>query len=74
MMDGWRPEPAARVLRNRVHQDQRILRLLHARVVRAMRERPTEIDRRARTTLERALSFDEPSFTVRSGELVGARR
>ncbi len=56
MADGWRPEPAGRALRALVRGDARVLRLLHARVARAMLERPTAADARALATLEQALT------------------
>lgn len=56
MADGWRPEPAGRALRALVQGDARVLRLLHARVARAMLERPTATDARALATLEQALT------------------
>lgn len=74
MMEGWRPEPAARVLRRRVRNDQRLLRLLYAHVVRGMLDKPTRIDQRARATLERALSDDDRALAIRDSALAGARR
>ena len=56
MADGWRAEPAGRALRALVHGDARVLRLLHARVARAMLDRPTATDERALATLEQALT------------------
>lgn len=56
MADGWRPEPAGRALRALVRGDVRVLRLLHARVARAMLDRPTPSDARALATLEQALA------------------
>lgn len=63
--DTWKPEPAAQDLRARVHNDQMLLRLLHARVARAMLDRPTETDVRARATLERAMADDALAVAVR---------
>lgn len=56
MSDGWRVEPAGRALRAMVHGDARVLRVLQARVARAMLERPTRTDVRARATIEQALA------------------
>ena len=56
MADGWRAEPAGRALRALVRGDVRLLRLLHARVARAMLDRPTPSDARALATLEQALA------------------
>jgi hypothetical protein len=56
MADGWRPETAARELLVRVRGDRRVLRLLRARVSRAMLERPTRITERATITLDHALA------------------
>lgn len=56
MADGWRVEPAGRAMRALVHGDRQLLRLLHARVARAMLDRPTAVDARALATLEQALA------------------
>jgi hypothetical protein len=56
MADGWRPEPAGRALRALVRGDVQVLRLLRARVARAMLDRPTPSDARALATLEQALA------------------
>lgn len=56
MAEGWRPETAARDLVVSVHDDSRILRLLHAKLARLMLERPTRIINRAEVTLDHALS------------------
>jgi hypothetical protein len=56
MAEGWRAEDAARELLESVRQDRRLLRLVHARIARAMLERPTGITERATLTLELALS------------------
>lgn len=56
MADGWRAEPAGRALRALVSGDIPLLRVLHARVARAMLERPTAADARALATLEHALA------------------
>lgn len=61
MADGWRVEPAGRAMRALVHGDLRLLRLLHARVARAMLDRPTAVDARALATLEQALRVAERS-------------
>lgn len=58
MADGWRPETAARELLVRVRGDRRVLRLLRARVSRAMLERPTRITERATITLDHALATE----------------
>jgi hypothetical protein len=55
MSPGWTPEQAAQRLRRRVHDDRLLLRLLFARVSRAMLDRPTAIDARAHATLTHAL-------------------
>jgi hypothetical protein len=52
---GWHAEAAARDLRLRLHDDHDLLRLLNARVSRAMLVRPTETDARAHETLAVAL-------------------
>ena len=59
MAEGWRPETAARDLVVSVHDDTRILRLLHAKLARLMLERPTRIINRAEVTLDHALSAAE---------------
>ena len=56
MAEGWRAEPAGRALRALVRADTYVLRLLHARVARAMLDRPTAAGGRALATLEHALS------------------
>jgi hypothetical protein len=56
MAEGWRPEDAARELLDTVRQDRRLLRLVRARIARAMLERPTGITERANLTLDLALS------------------
>jgi hypothetical protein len=56
MAEGWRPEEAARELLETVRQDLRLLRLVRARISRAMLERPTAITERATLTLDVALS------------------
>jgi hypothetical protein len=56
MAEGWRPDEAARELLETVRQDRRLLRLVRARISRAMLERPTGITERATLTLELALS------------------
>jgi hypothetical protein len=53
---GWRAETAAHDLRAKLHDDRPLLRLLQARVARAMLTRPTEIDERAHATLTLALA------------------
>lgn len=64
MADAWRPEKAARELLLRVHGDRRVLRLLRARVSRALLERPTRIKERAATTLDLALATPAPPRTT----------
>lgn len=56
MADGWRVEPAGRAMRALAGGDTQLLRVLHARVARAMLERPTAVDVRALATLEQALA------------------
>jgi hypothetical protein len=56
MAEGWRPEEAARQLLETVRQDRRLLRLVRARISRAMLERPTGVTERATLTLDLALS------------------
>jgi hypothetical protein len=51
---GWCPENAARELRSRLDDDRDLLRLLNARVSRAMLARRTSTDTRAHATRERA--------------------
>lgn len=53
---GGRAEIAARDLRAHLHDDRTLLRLLNARVSRAMLVRPTNTDVRAHATLELALA------------------
>ena len=55
MADGWQPDEAARSLLAAVHDDHRLLRLLRARVLRALLERPSELTSRAEATLASAL-------------------
>lgn len=56
MADSWRPEKAARDLLTRVRGDRRVLRLMRAKLSRAMLERPTRITERAVLTLDHALA------------------
>lgn len=56
MAEGWSAEPAGRALRALVRGDAQLLRILHARVARAMLDRPTAADARALATLEHALA------------------
>ena len=56
MSDTWRPDQAADDLLARVHDDRRVLRLMRARLSRAMLDRPTRIIERAAITLDHALS------------------
>lgn len=56
MADGWRPEKAARDLVTRVRGDRRVLRLMRAKLSRAMLDRPTRITERAVLTLDHALA------------------
>jgi len=56
MADGWRPERAAKELLTRVRGDHRVLRLMRAKLSRAMLERPTRITERAVLTLDHALA------------------
>lgn len=56
MADGWRPEKAARDLVTRVRGDRRVLRLMKAKLSRAMLDRPTRITERAVLTLDHALA------------------
>lgn len=51
---GWKADQAARRLRTELGDD-RLLRLLRARVLEAMAERPIPVDQRALTTLDHAL-------------------
>lgn len=53
---GWCAESAARELRSRLDDDRDLLRLLNARVSRAMLSRPTRTDDRAHATLQLALA------------------
>ena len=69
----WRPDKAASELRAWVHDDQMLLRLLHARVARAMLDRPTETDVRARATLERAMAADALAVAVRDSAMAAGR-
>ena len=71
MTPGWTPEQAARRLRRRVHDDRLLLRLLFARVSRAMVDRPTAIDARAHQTLVHAL---DPAATPGRSSAAGASR
>lgn len=56
MADGWQPEEAARELIRRLHGDILMLKLLRARVSRALLDRPTQIATRASATLDHAAS------------------
>lgn len=56
MAEEWRAEPAGSAMRALVRGDTRLLRLLHARVARAMLDRPTAADARALATLDEALA------------------
>ncbi|HZJ06187.1 MAG TPA: hypothetical protein VFD59_12050 [Nocardioidaceae bacterium] len=58
--DGWTPDTAADELRRRFRGNPGVLRLLRARVARAMLERPTTLGMRATLTLERAQPSGEP--------------
>ena len=62
MAEGWRVEPAGRAMRALAGGDPQLLRLLHARVARAMLDRPTAADARALATLAQALH--EPVATT----------
>ena len=53
---GWRAESAAHDLRARLHDDRTVLRILQAKVARAMLARPTATDQRAHETLALALA------------------
>jgi len=53
---GWCAEQAAQELRSRLDDDRTLLRLLNARVSRAMLARPTRTDARAHATLQVALA------------------
>ncbi|GAB2741209.1 hypothetical protein [Nocardioides pakistanensis] len=57
MADGWQAETAARTLLDEIHEDPRLLRILRARVSRAMLLRPTAIANRAAATLECAVAL-----------------
>ena len=61
MDDRWHADEASARLLSEVHGDRPLLRLLRARLSRAMLERPTPTTERALTTLDRALS---PLLTV----------
>jgi len=65
MADGWRVEPAGRAMLALVRGDTQLLRLLHARVARAMLDRPTSADARALATLEQALAGSVATKRVR---------
>ncbi len=56
MADTWQPQDAAESLLELVHDDRRVLRLLRARVARALLHRPTQIAARASATLDCALA------------------
>jgi hypothetical protein len=60
MVDGWQPEDAARSLLAAVHDDRRLLRLLRARVLRALLDRPSGLSTRAEATLDSALGALPP--------------
>jgi hypothetical protein len=68
MADGWRPEKAARDLLVSVQDDRRVLRLLRARLSRAMLERPSRITERAAVTVDHALA--KPTTTRRRGAAI----
>jgi hypothetical protein len=53
---GWCAESAAHELRSRLDDDRDLIRLLNARVSRAMLSRPTRTDARAHATLQLALA------------------
>lgn len=57
MADDWQPETAARALLDEIHEDPRLLRILRARVSRAMLLRPTQIANRAAATLDCAVAL-----------------
>lgn len=71
MTPGWTPEQAAQRLRRRVHDDRLLLRLLFARVSRAMLDRPTAIDARAHATVAHALDTDAPDPSAASRPAAG---
>ncbi len=56
MADGWHPDDAARWLLTAIHDDRRLLRLLRARVLLAVLDRPSEMTARAEATLDSALA------------------
>lgn len=56
MAEDWQPETAARALLAEIHGDPRLLRILRAKVSRAMLTRPTEIAGRAAETLDCAVA------------------
>lgn len=60
MADGWHPDEAARSLLAAVHDDHRLLRVLRARVLRALLDRPSELTSRAEATLDSALGTRVP--------------
>jgi hypothetical protein len=66
MTDSWQPEEAARDLLRRLEGDSLMLRLLRARVSRALLTRPTRIAARAAATLDLALTeaADDAAATV----------
>lgn len=66
MAEGWQPEEAARDLLRRLDGNGLLLRLLRARISRAMLDRPSEIVSRAATTLDCASSAfaGEPTGTI----------
>lgn len=59
MADEWRAEEAARELLGRVRGDVQLLKVLRARIARAMLERPTRIGARAAATVDHALCAAE---------------
>jgi hypothetical protein len=65
---GWDPDRAADDLRAGLGDD-RLLRLVRARVTRAMLERPTPTDVRALDTLDRALGEPVPGASYAAPQL-----
>lgn len=57
MADEWDADSAAHDLLSRIHGDRGLIRVLRARVARAMLAHPTDLDRRALETLDRALTI-----------------
>lgn len=57
MAEDWQAETAARELLAEIHEDARLLRILRARVSRAMLLRPTAIANRAAATLDCAVAL-----------------